>query len=297
MLARLRPGIIHAHNQTSLHYAALGKRVSGARVVMTNHGQGLGSSRAPSAQEWSATDAIVTVSRAVAEQMDLPKLGCKITTIYNGVGVSTADRSRTETRQTLGISPDRVVGTLAARIDGLKGHDTLLRALVRLKTAAVPVTFLIAGDGAERTPIELLAHELGVNADNVRFLGFRNDIPDLLAASDLFTLPSLTEGLPLSVLEAMSHCLPIVATRVGGIPELVTHGTDGLLVPANDDAALAEAMADLINNPEKRHAFGEAGRRRALADFSFEKMTDAYFDLYEDLISASKPARADSRAD
>ena len=291
ILTRLRPDIIHAHNQTSLHYAALGKRLSGAQVVMTNHGQGTGSTRSSSAQEWNATDAIVTVSRAVAETMDLARLGCKVTTIYNGVSASMATTNRADVRQALGIPPDRVVGMLAARIDGLKGHDTLLRALARLRTGAAPITFLIAGDGAERTSTERLAAELGITADSVRFLGFRDDIPDLLAASDLFVLPSLTEGLPLSVLEAMSHRLPIVATRVGGVPELVTHEVDGLLVPAKDEIALAEALANLIDDPEKRRIFGEAGYRRALADFSFKNMNDAYLQLYCRLISTR--ARAD----
>jgi glycosyltransferase involved in cell wall biosynthesis len=280
IIARLRPEIIHVHNQTSLHYAALGKRVSGAKVVMTNHGQGIGSSRTPTAQEWLATDAIVTVSRAVAEGMDLLNLGSKVTTIYNGISLSPSLRSSAEIRKTLGIPSERFVGTLVARIDGLKGHDTLIHALARLKAAGLAFTFLVAGDGAERTAIEALACGLGLNSDAVRFLGFRDDIPDLLGASDVFVLPSLTEGLPLSVLEAMSHRLPIVATRVGGIPELVGHGIHGLLVPPNDAEALADAITRIINDPDKRHTFGDAGSRRALADFSFEKMIDAYRDLY-----------------
>jgi glycosyltransferase involved in cell wall biosynthesis len=280
--ARLRPDIINAHNETSLHYAALGKRVSGAKVVLTNHGQGMTSYRDPADGEWHATDSIVTVSDAVAQRMDTARLGHKITTIYNGVTFSPAIRSRAQVRKELGIPENRVVGIIVARMDNLKGHDTLIRAaaVLRQRAATAPVTLLIAGDGAERANRESLAKELGLSEKDVRFLGFRSDVPDLLAASDFFTLPSLTEGLPLSILEAMTHRLPTVATPVGGIPELITDGTHGLLTPVNDADALAAAVATLASNPVLRQTLGEAAAERARGEFSFEQMTRRYEALY-----------------
>jgi glycosyltransferase involved in cell wall biosynthesis len=283
--ARLGPHLINAHNQTSLHYAVLGKRVSGAKVVLTNHGQGKGSPRDPGGLEWRLTDAIVTVSRAVAERMDARALGARITTIHNGVEIPAAGRPRTETRAELGLPTERVVGIIAARIDHLKGHDTLLRALALLRKRRMPanLTVLIAGDGVERASREALARELGLGPDEVRFLGFRSDVADLLAASDIFVLPSLTEGLPLSVLEAMAHRLPTVATPVGGIPELITQGGNGLLVPVNHPRALADALATLAANAPLRRCYGEAAFQCVNAEFSFERMVDKYEALYHGL--------------
>jgi L-malate glycosyltransferase len=285
-LALLRPDILHAHNQTSLHYAALGKRVSRARVVMTNHGQGLGSARTPGAAEWRGTDAIVAVSNAVAGRMDTELLGAKITTVHNGVTFAEARRSRCDVRAELAIPEGRITGIIVARMDGMKGHDALLNALASLRRANVPLTMLIAGDGVEHGSMEKLAAQLGLGRSDVRFLGFRTDVPDLLAASDFFVLPSLTEGFPLSVLEAMSHGLPTVATDVGGIPELVTHGEHGLLVPVKSPDALADAMQALVEDADLRSRLGAAARKRVTEEFSFDEMARKYERLYYSLCRA-----------
>jgi glycosyltransferase involved in cell wall biosynthesis len=279
-LARRQPDVVHVHNQASLRYATLSKRVSRARVVMTNHGQGHGVARPPSEQEWQDTDAIVTVSDAVAQRMDLNRLGSKISTIYNGVSFAPARRTRPDVRAELGLGEDRFTGIIVARIDGRKGHDTLLHALAVLRSMHTAVTVLVAGDGKERGKIESLAGELNLDASTIRFLGFRNDVPDLLAASDFFVLPSLTEGLPLSVLEAMTHRLPTVATAVGGIPELVTSGQHGLLVPVGEPDALARAIATLACDASLRYTLGGAALTRVEREFTFERMTRAYDELY-----------------
>src|SRR5262249_29657668 len=146
------------------------------------------------AAQWSATDAVVAVSEAAAEAL---REGCpgdsgKIVVIHNGVHPADPRRGREEVRRGLGLG-DAVVAIIVARIDRLKGHDTLLRALALLRDTGVALTLLIAGDGAERERCERLAQELQLGVDRVRFLGFRSDVPDLLAASDFFVLPSLTE--------------------------------------------------------------------------------------------------------
>jgi len=133
---------------------------------------------------------------------------------------------------------------------------------------------VIAGDGVQRGDLEDQTQALGL-ADAVVFAGFRTDVPALLRAADVFVLPSLLEGLPNTALEAMSVGLPVVATRVDGVPEAVVDGETGLLVPPEDSAALAEALGKLLAEPGTRSAMGEAGRLRAETEFSVERMLDA----------------------
>lgn len=298
---RLRPDIINAHNETSLQYASLSRRVCAAKIVLTNHGQGSGKPHNPDRKEWRDVAAIVAVSDAVADRMDKATLGDKISTITNGVSFSPAQKTREAVRAELGLSSSDVVGIIVARIDHLKGHDTLLHAAVMLQKKAAPFILLLAGDGAERNNREQMAQELGLK--NVRFLGFRSDVPDLLAASDFFVLPSLTEGLPLSILEAMSHGLPTVATDVGGIPELITNGQEGFLVPVNDPALLAQAIETVIRNPALRDEIGAKAHRKAETEFSFTRMTRDYETLYTSLLTgtitgsgANKPTTAEAAA-
>src|SRR5204863_7471061 len=135
------------------------------------------------------------------------------------------------------------------------------------------ITLLVAGDGDERERVERRARELALPADRVRFLGFRRDVPRLLAASDFFVLPSRTEGLPLCLLEAMAQGLPAIATPVGGVPEVIEEGITGLLTPVEDPAALAEAIRRLAAEPALRARMGAAAQRRAAEEFSFAEMT------------------------
>lgn len=283
LLAVERPDILHPHNQTSLHYAAMGKRLTGARILMTNHGQGLGAAREPGMAEWRKTDAIVCVSDAVRNRMDT-WLAEKITTIRNGVEFAPATIARAAMRSELGIPQPRCLAVIIARVDGRKGHDVLLAALEILKERSVPITVLVAGDGAERAALEQGAAQQGLIPSYVRFLGFRDDVPNLLAAADLLVLPSLSEGLPLSVLEAMSHGLPSVASDVGGIPEVILDGEQGLLVPAGAAEPLAEAMERLALCPEQRLEMGSKARIRAQSEFSFDAMVEQYDVLYRSLL-------------
>lgn len=118
----------------------------------------------------------------------------------------------------------------------------------------------------------------------MRFLGLRKDVARLLRGADLFLLTSISEGIPLTVIEAMAAGLPVVATRVGGLAEVVADGTTGCLAPSGDDAALAEQVLRLADEPALRHRLGEAGRQRAAGLFSEDQMHAAYFQLYKDMI-------------
>jgi L-malate glycosyltransferase len=303
-IARRRPAIAHAHNPSSLSYALLAKLAVRARVVMTRHGQEAKSMRRSA--HWRHVDAIVAVSQAVAASMQAKHvdLASRISIIPNGVHLAGGSRPRSEVRAELGLAGplshasasnsgerppaalgDDIVGIVVARLDRLKGHECLLRALAVLRDQQQSLTMLLVGDGPERASLEKLAQELGLGPDRLRFLGYRADVSDLLSAADLFVLPSLTEGLPLSVLEAMAHALPVVATPVGGIPEVITDGQDGLLVPVNQPEELARVLSDLLRDSARRQSLGETGYRHVRDRFSFERMAGEYEELYRRLLA------------
>lgn len=280
-----RPQIVHAHNPTSLPYAAIARAVGRPAALMTRHGQ-RAELRAPTDAEWNATSAVVAVSEAAATTLreTYPAQADKVSVIHNGIEPAAPTRPPQETRAALRVTVSALVGIIVARIDTLKGHDTLLQALAALPSGTPPITLLIAGDGAERPAMERLAAKLGI-AEGVRFLGFRADVADLLAASDFFVLPSRLEGLPLSVLEAMSHGLPVIATPVGGTPEVIPDPRYGLLTPVDDVPALAAALTRIATDPTLRREMGEAGHRRVVEAFSFDAMTTRYEELYRQLLS------------
>lgn len=277
-------GIIHAHNATSLWYTRLGKKLTGSPVVITCHGRLREDARVGTEAEWKSTDAVVAVSNETAKGFDRPSLKNKLSVIYNGMDSPEPARSRGQVRAELGID-ERPVVIIVARIDGMKGHDTLLRAAAVVKQHGRSITTLIVGNGVVEHEMKALARELGIESE-VRFLGYRTDVTDLLAASDIFALPSRTEGLPISALEAMAQGLPVIATPVGGVPELVEDGRTGILIPVDDPKSLSEAIERLVGESLLRSSMGDAGRRRVAGQFSFDGMLDQYDALYHELALA-----------
>jgi len=184
-----------------------------------------------------------------------------------------------EARREIGI-PDRspVIGCVAHFADH-KGHRYLIEAAVRVAAAIPDVRFLLVGDGELRPEIELQIKELKLEK-HVLLTGFRQDVPRLVAAMDIVVLSSHLEGLGTSLLDAMAMARPVVATRVGGIPEMVEDGVNGLLVPPLDPSALADALIDLIRRPEERQRMGQAGRTRMLEKFSAEAMVSSTEAVY-----------------
>jgi glycosyltransferase involved in cell wall biosynthesis len=278
-MRRLRPQIVHAHNPTSLQYAALGRLVTGGRIVLTDHAQTRGIVRVPSRLEWRLTDAVVAVSADTASKTPLLGYSGHVEVIHNGIEFRKPGRSRAEVRAALGLG-EQVVAIHVAGFVPVKAHDTLVRALADLGRRGAPVTLLAVGDGPERPRIEQLARDAGLGQAQLRFLGFRTDVADLLAASDLFVLPSRAEGLPISMLEAMSHGLPVVATAAGGSTEACDDGVQGLVVPIDDPGALAGAIARLAADPALRRRMGDAGLARVGDEFSFERTAERYGATY-----------------
>jgi glycosyltransferase involved in cell wall biosynthesis len=167
-----------------------------------------------------------------------------------------------------------------ARLDEQKGHCYLLEAAAQVPEAQ----FVLAGDGPLRASLEAQARSLGVE-DRVKFLGYRSDIADLLADCDVFVLPSLYEGLPLSILEAMSAGKPVIATHIGGTDEAVIAGETGLLVPPADSAALAAAIRSLLTDRPLAQRLATAGRARVAQEFSAAKMVQQVIAVYDELLA------------
>lgn len=274
--ARARPDVVHTHSSTSLHYAILARAVGGGRIVLTDHND---YPWVPRLFEWWAPHAIVGVSEATAEASDARRAGRSVLVIRNGVEIASPARSREEVRRALGLGPG-VVAIHVARLMPVKAQDVLLRAAALLRDRGVAVTVLVCGDGDERPRLEALARALGLGPDRLRFLGFRDDITDLDAAGDLFVMQSLTEGVPLAVLEAMAQGLPVVSTRVGGVAEVCLPGEHGLYVPAGDAEALAAAMERLATDAALRDRMGRAARAHVAGELSFDAMTRRYDALY-----------------
>lgn len=285
--ARCRPDIIHCHNPTSLHYASVAKLVCRGRLVFTDHAQTKGIVRMPRAFEWRLVDAFASVSAETARHASDIGYHGHAEVVHNGVEFTPARRPRAEVRAELGLE-GRVVGVNVASFFSVKAQDILVRAGAELKKTGAPLTLMFVGDGGERPIVEKLAQDLGLDAVDVRFLGFRNDVADLLVASDFFVLPSRLEGFPMSILEAMSHRLPVVCTPVGGNPELVTDGEHGYLVPVDDAPALAAAMGKLVGDEPHRHKLGEAGHARVESDFSFDRTTDRYDAMYRRVLASRR---------
>jgi glycosyltransferase involved in cell wall biosynthesis len=185
-------------------------------------------------------------------------------------------------RKQLGLSPDWPVVGSVGRFEPVKGYDTLLEAAALLRTRQPKVQFLLAGEGKEESRLKRLAKELRVE-DRVFFLGWQQEIPEILSALDLFVLPSRNEGMGRALVQAMAMGKPIVATRVGGVPEVLGEGEAGLLVPPDDPVQLSQAIEQLLTDRELARKLGEGGKRRAPA-YSAERMVAEIESLYETLL-------------
>ena len=190
---------------------------------------------------------------------------------------------RDATRTALGASPDTTCLLCVASLVSRKGIDVLLQSMARLRDAGFKPALWIAGDGPERERLERLARQLGIEGQ-VLFLGQRGDTSDLLVASDIFVLSSRKEGLGVAALEAMALGRPVVASRVGGLAEVIDDGRTGVLVRPDDPEALGEALAKLLEDAGLRRRLGAAGPERIRDEFSPDRMVKAYERLYTDIL-------------
>jgi len=227
-------------------------------------------------------DRVVCNSEAAAERLRLAGLPArKLAVIPNGLtdgffaAVSPALPRGAETLN---------IGMISRMNDPSKQHDVFLRAAARLNPRFPKLRFVLAGDGPLRLSLEHLAGSLGLG-DRVVFMGDRRDIPAVLASLDVSVLPSTSESLSNVILESMAAGVPVVATRVGGNPELIQHGETGLLVSEGDENQLAAALEVFLTQPDLRKLCGYKAREKAKADYSIRKVTQRYQELYRELLT------------
>jgi sugar transferase (PEP-CTERM/EpsH1 system associated) len=285
VIRKARPQVVHTHAWGTLLEGVMAARL--ARVPVVVHGehgtlQLRGYQRWVQRRAWSAADRVLAVSTRLAERMSaetgfpLPR----IETIRNGVDLARFGRkSRIEARTQLGLSQDEVVIGTMGRLVGVKNQASLIDAARLLHARGLKPTVVIAGDGPLRSELEARADAAGLS-DALRLLGHRADPEVVLAAMDVYVLPSISEGLPNTVLEAMATGVPVVVTRVGGVDELVQHGVTGLIIPPRDSEALARALAMLLQDAALRRNWGAAGRLRAETEFAISGMIRRYEALY-----------------
>lgn len=285
VLRRERIDVIHTHNTGPFFHGGLGATLAGVRThIHTDHARTF-----PDRMRWMVAEHLLShlayrvvgvsehTTRNLVRYERIPE--SRLVTIPNGIDLPPPSRPRREVRASLGLPDDvPVVGT-AGRLTHQKGLEYLVRAAAALRPRHPGLHTLIVGEGPEREPLEELARSLGVQ-DRVLFLGVRMDIADLFGALDLYALPSRWEGLPMAILEAMAAGLPVVASSVGGVPTAIRHGQEGLLVPAEDDGALAQALDEVLSDPSTLARMGSASRRRYEARFTVSTMALRYQQLY-----------------
>lgn len=283
-------GVVHAHNFSPLVYGSLTAAITPVRgVVYTAHGAKTSGRRKHLLfQRLGLVDEIVFVSadarRVALESGAVRPRGTR--TIVNGIDIGRyADaRGREKVRSEFGIPPDAPVLGIVARLTRAKDHAMLLRAFRTLREGIPDARLLIVGDGELDAEVRSDAHALGLG-DGVAFAGARSDVPALLSAMDVFVLSSSTEGLAMTLLEAMAAGLPVVATSVGGNPEAVADGETGVIVPPGDPDAFAGAVSRVFGDPAEMARMGRAGYERCQRLFSTEAMVGAYEEIYQRLIA------------
>jgi glycosyltransferase involved in cell wall biosynthesis len=225
-------------------------------------------------------DDLVELGVAPADKFAVVRLGIEL-----GQRVGVAD-GRAETRHYLGIPDGRFAVGWVGRMTAVKRGDDVLEGFKLLRERGVDATLCLVGDGPDRPHLEQKAHELGIVRDTL-FLGYQEDIAPLYAAFDALVLPSGNEGTPVSVIEALAAGRPVVATRVGGVPDVVRDGVDGFLVDPGATDELAERLTQLASDPELRERFGGAGRSRVLPRYAVDRLVDDVDRLYRALLGSA----------
>jgi glycosyltransferase involved in cell wall biosynthesis len=306
LIREQRPHILHTHTAKAGAIGRLAAMLAGSArppiVVHTFHGHVLRGYFGPVRSTFfrllerglaRRTTALVAVSPEVRD--DLVALGVapreKFTVVRLGielderVGTNGSEAQGAETRRVLGIPPDRFVVGWIGRMTGVKRIDDVLLAVRRLREQGVDAVLCMVGDGPDRETAEQRAHELGIVRDSL-FLGYQDEVASYYATFDALILPSANEGTPVSAIEALAGGRPVVATRVGGVPDVVRDGVDGFLVEPGDIDAMADRLARLAGDPKLRRRMGEAGRASVRERYSVERLLDNVDRLYRELLAA-----------
>ena len=284
--------VVHSHNFVPNYYAALATLASPAPQVLVTTCHDMGMRLANRKLRWLYRLSLLKTSRVamVGRQVHDRFVGGgmvdrdRAVTVLNGVDVGRfrrANERRAVARSILGISPHAPVIGCVGRLVALKNHHLMMSSLPMLASKYPGLKLVLAGDGPLAGELRSRAESLGV-IESVMFLGARTDIQDLLPAFDIFALPSKTEGLSIALLEACASSLAVVATDVGGNPEIIQHDQTGLLVPVDDQAALVSALDELLADPVRRSRLGESASEWVQAHASLDALCDAYDKFYHD---------------
>ncbi|MEO8228258.1 MAG: glycosyltransferase [Chloroflexota bacterium] len=292
LLAELRPEIVHSHmyraelvgTRAAIALGEIGR--PRPYIVSTVH-----SSRIRSEEDRRVLrlltpriDRLIAVSRSIVEKLHHEgRDTAPISLIHSGVDLERYDHQEPccTLREEYDLPSEGPIVGVVARLEPEKGHPTLLEAWPSVLAAVPDATLLVVGEGSRREALEALAHELGV-AERVVFTGRRDDVPAVTAALDVAVLPSYREAQGLTILEAMALSRPIVASNVGGIPEMVEDGITGLLVPAHDADALGAAIVRLLRDHPLADTLGRAGHDLVHDKFCIERMVAAVEQIYDE---------------
>jgi glycosyltransferase involved in cell wall biosynthesis len=231
---------------------------------------------------------IITVAEALRQELIAAGLpGDKIATVHNAIDAkaftSNAFSKGPRLRQQMGIGAQQPVVSTVGRLSLQKGLPDFLESAHRVLSASPNARFLIIGDGPARLQLRDVSHRLGIQGA-VSFLGHQRDIAPFMAMSDVIVMASLWEGLPYVLLEALALARPVVATRVGGVPEIVEDGSSGLLVPPRDPERLAAAILHLLRNAETAARLGQKGRERVEREFNVQTMARQTAQVYREVL-------------
>jgi glycosyltransferase involved in cell wall biosynthesis len=292
LLRRERVDVVHAHQYTPFFYAITARLLCRRpSILFMEHGRSFPDY--PRRKRMVVNrlllerrDRVVGVGEAVRQALIHnegfpPK---KVAVVYNGINLSAYSNGsdRAAVRREIAVGDRDLVILQVARIDPLKDHATAVHTLEHLVRRRPDARLVLVGEGPLLSEVRQLVADRNLSA-NVRFLGLRKDVGRLLSAADLFLLTSVTEGIPLAVIEAMAAGLPVVATRVGGTGEVVEDGQTGLLAPAGDPEGLARSVLRIAEDPTLANRMGQRGRERAWVAFSEDQMLANYANLYREM--------------
>jgi glycosyltransferase involved in cell wall biosynthesis len=288
-----RIDIVHAHNWSTFCESIIGGHIARVKkIVNTIHGIHFSylDNRPPIAKRilrnavekmiCRASSNICAVSENVRRHIvqDVGLSDGNISVIYNGISAGGIDNGREEPIAER-RSPEFVV-CWAGRLATVKSLPNLLQAVAILKSRNVNISVNLVGDGPERESLVKEMNSLGIE-DRIRFIGYTPDVRPYLSAADVFVLPSQYEGFSMALLEAMSAGLPVVASNVGGNPEIVVDGATGLLVKSGDSLGLAESLLTLYRDHDLKTRMGQEGKRRVMQEFSTARMISEYVRVYQ----------------
>ena len=287
LLQQERVNLIHAHELDANVQGAFVAALSGIPLVATVHGKNYfwEKLRRRLAYRWVSRKATMVAVSEDLKQFIVEKVGISsslVKVLYNGVDMlpQCTPAEVVECRKELGLPEDHQIVGVVGNLYPVKGHQYLIKAIPAVLKKCPNTSFVFAGRGQLESELKEQVRQFGVG-ERVFFLGLRQDIPRILAMLDVFVLPSLSEGLSMAILEAMVAGKPVVATQVGGNPELVLHGETGFLVPPRDSQALASSLVTLLTNRQQAAQFAEKGKCRAEGQFSLRTMVCTYQLLYD----------------